>query len=691
MIALGRKRVARFGPFELDLESGELRKQGVRVQLQPKPQQLLLILLENAGTVTTREELQRRLWGDDTFVDFESGLNTAANRLRIRLGDSAEHPRYIETFPRVGYRFIAPVEMADGETPGPPPNGSKPVETVQPSRRRLRPAIIAVGMAAVALAIVLVSYARSWPAAEPRARFRELTFRRGQVLSARFAPDGQNILYTAQWEQGPRQLFLTGASGPESRSLGLSDLSLSSVSPGGELALLQFGGTMNIAGGTLFRVNMNASARSYVDRGIMTAEWTRDGKQLIVVRAIDGRNQLEYPAGNVVYRTVGWLSNVRTAPASEAVAFVEHPVRHDDSGRIMLFESGRDVRALTGNWTSVAGLAWHPSRKEIWFTAARDGGPRSVWAITTGGRLRAVAQAPGVLTLRDIAPDGRVLITRDIRRLEMAGQLAGESGQRDFSWLDWSRVQEVGRDARLVLFDESGEGASPHSFVYLHHTRDGTTTRLGEGIAMGLSPDENSALVVTEDHQHLQLIPVNGGAVRRLRDSGLRYQWVRFFPDGGRLLTLASRPQEGLRLYVLPLDDATPTAISPEMMVRNAAISPDGEWVSILTDKNELVLYPAAAKTAPRIIPTNEPLAPLRWTADGLWLFVRHLRRASDNSALISRLEVSTGRTVPWRTLEPADRMGVNAITGVALAPDCQSYVYSYRRVLSELFLVGGW
>lgn len=96
----GTGSLYRFGPFVFDGATGELRKDGVRIPLQPKPQQMLQMLLENPGGVLTREELCRRLWGDDTFVDFESGLNTTANRLRLRLGDSAERPRYVETLPR---------------------------------------------------------------------------------------------------------------------------------------------------------------------------------------------------------------------------------------------------------------------------------------------------------------------------------------------------------------------------------------------------------------------------------------------------------------------------------------------------------------------------------------------------------------------------------------------------------------
>jgi len=103
-------RVARFGLFELDLSAGELRKGGVKLRLQGQPFQVLAVLLERAGDVVTREELQQKLWPSDTFVDFDHSLNTAINKVREALGDSASSPRYVETLSRRGYRFIAPVQ-----------------------------------------------------------------------------------------------------------------------------------------------------------------------------------------------------------------------------------------------------------------------------------------------------------------------------------------------------------------------------------------------------------------------------------------------------------------------------------------------------------------------------------------------------------------------------------------------------
>jgi cholera toxin transcriptional activator len=109
-LSQNNRRVARFGVFELDLSAGELRKNGVRLRLQGQPFQVLALLLERAGGVVTREELRQSLWPSDTFVDFDHSLNTAINKVREALGDSASNPRYVETLARRGYRFIAPVQ-----------------------------------------------------------------------------------------------------------------------------------------------------------------------------------------------------------------------------------------------------------------------------------------------------------------------------------------------------------------------------------------------------------------------------------------------------------------------------------------------------------------------------------------------------------------------------------------------------
>jgi hypothetical protein len=125
-------------------------------------------------------------------------------------------------------------------------------------------------------------------------------------------------------------------------------------------------------------------------------------------------------------------------------------------------------------------------------------------------------------------------------------------------------------------------------------------------------------------------------------------------------------------------------------MVRNASASPDGGSVAVLNPQGKLVLYSTQGR-ALREISSAEPLAPLRWSRDGRWLYVMHLRASAQSAAQVSRLSIATGEVRPWKLLRPADAIGVNSITGVAIADDERSYVYSYRRVLSDLHVAAGW
>jgi cholera toxin transcriptional activator len=122
-------KVARFGVFEVNLVAGELRKNGTRIRLQEQPFRLLVLLLERSGDVITREEITKKLWDPDTFVDFDKSVNTAVNKVREALGDSATNPRYVETVSRYGYRFLLPVEWITGHRP-PRDNYKQPPRTV---------------------------------------------------------------------------------------------------------------------------------------------------------------------------------------------------------------------------------------------------------------------------------------------------------------------------------------------------------------------------------------------------------------------------------------------------------------------------------------------------------------------------------------------------------------------------------
>ena len=686
-------RIIRFGPFELDTHARELRKYGVRVRLQDKSFQLLKALLEQPGEVIAREELQQCLWPGGTVVDFESGLNTAVKRLRVALSDSAEEPIYIETVARAGYRFIGPVDVAgDAGSPAiasplPVPRDPEPELKPMRFRRMTVAATVLLFFCAAGLAFVV------WPRpAAGDARFTQITFERGQVSSARFAPDGHGILYSARWAQNPRTVFLTNPVSPESRALGFPGANIASVSKRGEMALLTQEGVAPITGSVLSRVAMNGGAPVLVDRNIMSADWSADGTTLALVRAVDGVNQLEFPPGHVLYRTPGWMGSVRISPKNDAIAFLEYPLRHDDAGRLAMVDTHGGHRALTEQWTSASGVAWHPSTGEIWFTASRESAARSLFAVAPNGRLRLISKLAGAATLRDIAPDGRVLISREDRRLEMAAQLPGESAERDISWLDWSRAVDISQDGSLVLFDESGIASGGKYVSYLYRAADRNVLRIGEGLAMAFSPDATAALLLgADDRTRLRLVPISGGAASEIGPCGLEYQWAKFFPDGKALVALANEPGQRLRLYRIPLQGAhTPVAISPPAAVRNIAVSPDGAQIAALDSTGKLVIYAADRLAPSRTIPAPDPLAPILWATPSS-LYVQRQRTFDEIPALVFQLDPNTGERREWKQFMPRDPVGINAVTRILIARNEKSYVYSSRRVLSALLAVDGW
>ena len=672
-------RIARFGVFELDVKSGELRKQGVKLKLQGKAFLLLKSLVERPGEVVTREELHRTLWPAGVFVDAETGLNTAANRLRFALGDSAESPRYIETVARSGYRFIAPVEFAESQA-SPAALGAGPIRTAR------TPLIVAVALAVIAVVVsaTTVAFRRPSPGGF---QFRQVTFRHGQVAGARFAPDGHTILYTAAWDNGPRQLYLTNPYSPESRRLGLDEMRLVAVSRSGELALLSSDGNSPISGGVLARVPMNGGAPIAVDRNVMSADWSADGR-LAIVRATEGMNQLEFPIGHVLHKTAGWISGIRIAPRGDRIAFIEHPVRHDNRGTVHVIDSTGPARSLTPEWANAGGLAWHGGPDEIWFTASRDGEPKSLWAVTLNGEIHSITQIAGTMTLRDVTADGRALVTRESEQLEMA-LVDGES-QENLSWLDWSRVVDISRDGGLILFDESGVAAGSRYRIYLHRRDTHATMLVGEGRAMALSPDGRFALTLDADRlTQFHVVPIADPAAGKSIDvppTGLEYQWARYFPDGQRLLALANERNGPLRLYVQPLN-GKPLPISLPIVVRNVALSPSGDRVAVLSGKGKLAIYQTTGMAPAQEVATPGMLAPLLWTADD-WLYVQHIGAYTQIPTRISRLHLRDGRLESVRDLRPSDALGVNAITKVMISPDTKIIVFNYRRVLSELFVL---
>ena len=208
---------ARFGVFAVDLSSGELYKKHFKVKLQEQPFQILATLLDHPGDIVTREELYQRLWSGNTFVDFEHSLNAAIKKLRESLEDTAENPRFIETVPRRGYRFIAPVTRADPSSASRPsveavaPGVGVPLPSTEETRRRSHGLIPVAVLAAILTAAGFGLHRTSRPerASLP---FQEMKITKltntGTVKSAAISPDGQYVTYAMSDAAGQQSIWM---------------------------------------------------------------------------------------------------------------------------------------------------------------------------------------------------------------------------------------------------------------------------------------------------------------------------------------------------------------------------------------------------------------------------------------------------------------------------------------------------
>ncbi|MGO9210248.1 MAG: protein kinase domain-containing protein [Terriglobales bacterium] len=574
------------------------------------------------------------------------------------------------------------------------------VTAAPPSRssKRLVPALVALGVLA-GLAVGLMAGKRVWQAqAAPAPQFHELTFRRGDIRAARFAPDGQTILYSATWQGDPIDVYTARPGSVESRSLGLGRTELLAVSSSGEMALSLAShptGTW-LTVGTLARAPLAGGAPREVLEGVQAADWAPGGNSLAVVRDVGGKNCLEFPMGKVLYETSGWISQPRVSPDGNLVAFIDHALQGDDRGSVAVVDLAGNKKKLSVDWYSAQGLAWSPKGDEVWFTGSELGVDDYLSAVDLSGRWRLVTRIPGRLTLFDIWHDGRVLFARAARRRELIGSLNGAK-DKDLSWLDYSYPADISADGKTVLFDEEGVGGGQQYgkgseltyAIYIRHTDGSPAVRLGEGAAAALSPDQKWVIAQTPElPAQLRLLPTGVGEAQSLTNDTINHIWARWFPDGKRFIFSGSEPGHGVRLYVQDLAGGKPKPITPEGVDGTTfSISPDGQRVTAIGGDGKGYVYPTAGgepKAVPGLQPGEQPIG---WGQDGGSLYVY---RPGEIPASVYRLEIATGKKTPWKQFLPADPAGVATIGPILMTPDGKSYVYGFNRTLADLYLVEG-
>jgi len=527
--------------------------------------------------------------------------------------------------------------------------------------------------------------------------YRQLTFRKGTVLSARFAPDSRTILYSAAWGGSPPELFSTRQDSIESRPVGLSAVDLLGISSQGEIAvslkpaaLQGFFGTL----GTLGRTPLTGgTAPREVLEAVEWSDWSPDGSNLLAVRTAGNENRIEYPVGKVIYKVTlpRWISHPRISRDGKRIAFCLHPQRSDDRGAVAVINSdGSGEAKLFGDFASLYGLAWSPQDDEVWFTAdpALTTIARRLMAVTMSGKFRLLAAAPGDLTLHDVSADGTAVIAIDDRERKIFFTGAAGSAERELTWLDRAILAALSDDGRQLVFHEGGKGGGALGTIFMRNTDGSAAVRLGEGYALALSPDEKWILAYTPSNPVRNLlIPVGAGEVTELKPTGVENVVPSgFAADNIHVVLTANEPGHPGRFFSFDPTSGKLQPLTPEG-TRGQAL-PGGKFLVVGSNKPNPDLVALDGTTPAREIKGKQPAERVLQVSDDgkLALIVSY----NGMTASVNRLNVDSGERQLVRTLQMDDPTGGFGITRVMTTPDGKYFAFNTLRQLSELYLLQG-
>jgi len=563
-------------------------------------------------------------------------------------------------------------------------SGVRPIPEEKSARRWLLPL---VGVASLLASWVAV-YAIAHRGGVSNPTFHEITFRNGTIWDARFAPDGQTILYGAAWDGRPQEIFSTRFDSTDSRSVGLTPAQILAISSKGEMAIAQNPSDFVpfAQAGTLARVPIAGGAPREVLDGVFWADWTPDGQSLAVMRQGLGRNiHLEFPVDNVIYEPQGWVSHVRFSPSGNYLAIIDH-VQSGDDGRVVVIDPHGNRKASSSFYSSVEGLAWAASGKEVWYSAVPAGSARSIYALDLNGKERLIYRSPGGLTIHDISKNGQVLLTADKSRISISGLAPGETHERSLSWFDWSLLTDMSADGKTIVFSETGEAVGANYSIFIRPTDGSPAIRLGDGGFGFLSPDGKWVLAEDRSPARLVLLPIGVGETRVLTDNKTDHFNAGWMPDSKSIFYSTAELGRQPRTYVMDVQGGAPRAITPEGTV-GGLVTPDGKALLAVDGKNQRWVYPIVGGEPQRLNVTPAPGERIMgFSADGKSLLVR----TRTIPVKVTRLDMATGKRELWKEIVPADPAGVQSIPGIRFSADGKAYAYSAGRVLSDLYVVDG-
>ncbi len=556
------------------------------------------------------------------------------------------------------------------------------------SRRWLRVLVVAIVALAASFGGWLAGRAQA-----PRSgavSYVRLSLQTHTVFNARFAPDGETVVYSAAPTGNRPQLFVHRRDAPEAQPMGVADAELLSVSSKGELALLARARFIRHRWfrGTLARMDPGGTAPRDILDDVTDADWSRDGSQLAILHIVDGRQRLEFPIGTTVYETSGFLSDLRMSPRGDRIAFMEHPAGVDDRGTVGVVDLQGHRTVLTKEFPGEEGLAWAPSGDEIFFSAAADEPlPRlTIQAVDLAGHARTVLEGADYLWLFDVASNGQFVVIEGEEHGHVVARGPDAAPERDLSWLDQSAFAHLAADGRHVLFTETT--FAPNYGLAFRGTDGSPVVRLGDGVACDLSKDGKWALAYLPNAPMQLLLYPTGAGERKLLERGPieSYTTARLFRDGRRVVVCGREPRHAERCYVQTLAGGPPAPATPEG-TSSGVPSPDGASIVAQSIDGTFAIFPIGGGAARPLPGIGQDDSVIDWSADGRSLLVS---RYSAIPAPVDRMDLDTGRRTRVLEFDPADQAGVVTLTSASFSDDARSYAYSYVRLPTHLAIVKG-
>jgi Tol biopolymer transport system component len=539
------------------------------------------------------------------------------------------------------------------------------------------------------LAIAFVSGRWSGQSADTAITYHQLTYREGKISSALFGTDG-TIVFAAAWDGNTQELYSVHQGSPESRSLGVEGADILSISSKGELALLL--NTRFRVGwspiGTLARMPLGGGAPREMFENIASADWDPAGEDLAIVRIRQQASLLEYPPGNLLYETKGWIGDVQFSPDGKQIAFANHASMGDDRGALSVVDLEGNEQQIGEYWSSLRGLAWSPDSSEIRFTAGRTGTIRGLYGINLRGQLRVLSAAPVGMHLHDIDSNGRVLITRNTATRRIVGRPPGATEEVPLSWLDWSFPGTISEDGTKIIFTEQGEGGGAEYGSYIRSTSGGPAVRLGRGQAMDLHPDGTKIVSgVVGAPGDFMIYPTGTGETLSFSIPEFTQGNVFFTGRGNEMVMIGRHRGAAQQAFLYEPTAGELKPITPQGEQASAyALNPSVRLLSVSKRGEPLLIYPIDGGEPMHLPDSHQSAFIAGWSKDGRFLYMAR----NGIPTVITRFDRETGATEPYLELSPPSRAGLVDIGPVSVNPAGTAYLYSYRRYLSTLYLGEG-